>query len=606
MHSRLTRSTRPALSRVLAFAALAALLAVPAAASDGAPAQPVAQPLTLAYASQPVQGPFSLDFIDTDLVDVIKALAQQSGANIAVSGQVQGTITLSLSNVTLEQALTIVTKLGGVDYAKVDSTYVVGSAEEVQSLKAASFASRVVSLKHISADYARQTLGSAVPDVTVTAQPGTTAVVLVGPAGALDRAEEMLAQVDVAAPEAPPVTEVVSLQYAGADEAVTAVADAGLGVQVSRGPAGTLLLKGNGANVAAAKALIAAFDVAPAMGVAERIVYHVKYAVASELAETLAELLPGLQVTLGPRTITPFVTPPSGGAVSGMSGMSALAASGLAAPTTAATAGESAAPVTTLILSGSKALLARAEALLAQLDVSPPQISVSVTITEVSKDVEDRLGINWQDLAGLAGVAVGELPEGEVTDTPYSRSIKLGKFHRSHLQITGALNALVTERKASTLANPPTAMLDGREATIHSGEKIYYPQVVGYTALGGQIVQATEIDVGITLKVTPRIGPDRKVTMTVLPSISSITTSVFSGYPTITERSAVTTVRVADGETFALGGLVRDDETITVNKVPLLGDIPLIGDILFKSTSRKPHHSEVVVIITPTIVEDAA
>jgi type II secretory pathway component GspD/PulD (secretin) len=153
------------------------------------------------------------------------------------------------------------------------------------------------------------------------------------------------------------------------------------------------------------------------------------------------------------------------------------------------------------------------------------------------------------------------------------------------------------------MANPTVIILDGRQATIHAGDKIYYPQIVGRDPLGGQIVQATQIDVGISLIVNPRIGPDGNITLTLVPTVSAITQSVFEGYPTITERSTVTTVRVKSGETLAIGGLIRDDETITVNKVPLLGDIPIIGDLLFKSTVKHPVRSEVVIIITPEVVE---
>jgi len=610
MHSRLTRSTCPAtLVCALAIAALATMLGVPKAAATGAPASPASAPAAYAYAAQPEQAQkFSLDFIDTDLMDVIKALAQQSGANIAVSGKVQGKITLHLSNVSLEQALTIVTKLGGVDYAKVDSTYVVGSAEEVQSLKAASYTSRVVSLKHISPDYARGILGKVTPDVSVSSQPGTTAVVLVGPADALGRAERALTEADVPSPEAPPVTEAVSLKYLSADETADLLKTSAPKVEVSAGATGTVVLTGNGADVAAAKALLASMDVIPAAGVAENMAYVVKYAQPDELKDVLTKLVPGLLVTLGPRTVTPFVTPPTGGAATG-GGLAYLSGAQLQAQTGGATAGTASlasSPVTMIILSGSKSLLARALELLPVLDMPPRQVRIKVTITEVSRTAESRLGINWQDLAGAAGVVLGEMPEGEIGDTHNSRDIKLGHFSRSNLQIAGALNALITEGNARILANPTIAMLDGREATIHSGDKIYYPQVIGFTPLGGQIVQATEIDVGVTLKVNPRIGPDGTVTLTVLPSVSSIAPSVFSGYPTITERSAVTTVRVKDGETFVLGGLIRDDEIIIVNKVPLLGDIPVIGDLLFKSKDRKPSHSEVLVIITPEVVKDAA
>jgi type II secretory pathway component GspD/PulD (secretin) len=78
---------------------------------------------------------------------------------------------------------------------------------------------------------------------------------------------------------------------------------------------------------------------------------------------------------------------------------------------------------------------------------------------------------------------------------------------------------------------------------------------------------------------------------------------VFPGYPTILERSTVTTVRVKNGETFVIGGLVRDDEIVTSTRIPLLGDLPIVGR-LFRFDKRQPQHTEIVIAITPTIKQE--
>jgi type II secretory pathway component GspD/PulD (secretin) len=544
---------RAGLCLVVSALMLLPLLAVPAAAQP--PQDAAAAMHAMAPAADPAAKRFSLDFVATDMVDVLKALSAQSGANIALSGKVSGQVTLRLTDVTVEEALVVVTKLNGLDFALLDHTYVVGTPEEVKAI--------------------------------------------------------------VAVPPPPdmPQTRVVALKYMPPDDAIALLAAAEPGLQCSASPTGGLVLRATPAALDRAAALLAGVDVAPAVGVADRAVYTVKYAEPFELMETLKAVFPDRTVTPAPRSSTPVVTPGTGGTT--QAGMAALAAPQLSAQGqqtggAGAAAGQAGgtqekSPITKLVLSGAPSTLERAVKLCQELDVAPVQVKIAATITEVRTDVESRLGINWADLAGKAGIIIGEPSPGDFSSgladaTIAARDLKVAKIQRSHLNIAGAINALVTEGTARIMANPNITILDGRQATIHAGEKIYYPQVVGYTPLGGQIVQATEINVGVTLMVNPRVGPDGDVTLTLVPTISSITNSVFAGYPTITERSTVTTVRVRSGETLAIGGLIRDDETVTVTKVPLLGDIPIIGDLLFKSKVKHPFRSEVLIIITPEIV----
>lgn len=523
------------------------LLAAPALAqaSEGA-----ADSALAAAAAATAARRFSLDFVATDMVDVIKALSSQSGANIAVSNKVSGNVTLRLTDVSVEEALTVITKINGLEFALVGNTYVIGTPDEVKAL--------------------------------------------------------------VAVPPAPDVvqTRVIALKFLPPEDAIELLVQAEPKLKCSASATGGLILNGTGASLDRASVLLAGVDVAPAVGVAKHAIYTVQYADPQELATTLKAIFPDLVCTAAPRSATPIVTPGTGATLEG--GMASLAAPQLSATGQQGGAYSGGAggasgsqrneisPVTMIVLSGAPATVERAMALCKELDVAPRQVKISSTITEVRSDRQSRLGIDWNSLAGKVGITVGE----DSTATGL-RDLKVGKIMRSPLQISGAINALISEGSARIMANPSITILDGRQATIHAGDKIYYPQVIGYTPLGGQIVQATEINVGVTLMVNPRIGPEGDVTLTLVPTVSSITESVFSGYPTITERSTVTTVRVKSGETLAIGGLMRDDQSVTINKVPLLGDIPIVG-ALFKSKVTHPQRSEVVIIITPEIVEAAA
>jgi type II secretory pathway component GspD/PulD (secretin) len=122
-------------------------------------------------------GRFTLEFVDAELVDVFQALATQSGVNIAVSGSVKGKTTLRLRNVTLEQAMNIVTRLNGLDYAWVEAAYVVGTPEEVRAMRVSQLRTSVVVLEHVDPQYAQQVLAKLTPDVTVSTQEGVRSVV---------------------------------------------------------------------------------------------------------------------------------------------------------------------------------------------------------------------------------------------------------------------------------------------------------------------------------------------------------------------------------------------------------------------------------------------
>jgi len=563
---------------------------------------------------------FSLDFAATDIADVMKALAVQSGANVAVSSSAKGQVTLRLSEVDLDQALEIVTSLTGNDYACVNGAYIVGTREEVKKLAARSYATRTVQASNLGAEgvaQVMQTVGKAVPrsdEVSLAAIAGTGSFMLVGPVEAIDAVEAAISSADQQAASGPTPTEMVSLKYLPASQVKGMLSGAALDVAVSEGPPGTVILAASRATIEKAKEFIKAADVVPPINAAERYIYTVRYAEPGELAETLQKLVPGLAVVPGPRTFTPrLVAEKSGAAASAMEalaapafGASAEAGAGTAGQTgfgpgaTTARGGELA-PITVLILIGARHQIEEALKLCEQLDVAPRQIFISATITEVSRDKVTQLGIDWTGMGGTQ-VKWGESPAVAKGVAGNERDIEIGKWVRSPVVIESVLQALVTDNKAKILAKPNVALLEGRQATIHAGNTIYYNQTVGYSPISGMpIKQAGQIRAGVILMVTGRLSPDGCVTLTLVPTVSAVVGWV-DGLPNINERSTVTTVRVKSGESIVLGGLVQEDETITVTEVPFLSKLPVVGQF-FRHTRKNPIHRELLIVITPTIKE---
>ena len=603
---------------------LVLLLAVSAAMAQGKVATPeaeAARAATAGYgasgtgrgpaAGAPVStGRFTLEFVDAELVDVFQALATQSGVNVAVSGSVKGKTTLRLRNVTLEQAMNIVTRLNGLDYAWVEAAYVVGTPEEVRAMRVSQLRTSIVVLQHIQPEYAQEVLSKLTPDVTVSTQKGIRSVLLLGTEPSLAKAQRALAEIDVMPLPQPPTTETVPVRYMKAEEMAEMIEAALPEVKVQPGPQpNSLLITADSMQWESVRSMLASVDAPPPPAQATQAIYHVRYCSPSELLTSLQSLVPDVQVSLAPRTFTPSVAKPSGGVGGTAQLLSAPQFGGSGAGGGYGAEAEAAgAPVTALILSGAPWTVEHALEILENLDRAPRQIHIEAMITEVSREDITRLGIDWGPTEdpglGATGVpfVIGEgIPVDAPTDIPF-KDLRLGKIQRSYLQWSASIRALEEEGRARVLSNPSVTTLDGRQTALHTGETYYYEVAVAAATTGGIVKDIRTFDVGVSLIVNPRVNEDGLITLTISPTVAALRGTSEFALPVVTERSVVTTVRVRNGETAVIAGLVSDTEQIIVKKIPFLGDIPILGE-LFKSRERRPSHREILIFVTPTIVE---
>jgi type II secretory pathway component GspD/PulD (secretin) len=555
-------------------------------------------------------GRFSLDFVDADVIDVLKSMAAQSGANIAVSSEVSGKVTLSLSNVTLEEALRIVTLAAGVDYAIVDRAYIVGTPENIRAMRVADLKSRAVVLQYLKPKEAQTLLGRLTPEITVSIQEGTPIVLLLGPEKALDKAEAALHELDMPPPPMPPVTEVIHFTYVTADQVKEYLTTLASALIVQPGPTpNSLVVTGDPTLLATAKGFVQAVDVKPAPGEGETKFYLIKYVDPDEAQARLSTMLPDLQVTAMPRSKTPIIQLRAQG---GAGGTAALIGTPAVSGTGGASGGAGAVgtgqaqaetgPITMLALSGAAPQVARGLELLRQMDVAPGQVAIRAMITQVRQSEVEKLGIEWSGL-GTAGTS---LTLTEAGDPETGRPIHLGRFTRNPLAIASTIRALSKRDRAKILSEPRTVVLDGRQATFHSGQTIFFETTIATGITGTPIFDIRQVDVGVTMVVTPRINPTDdggEITLTVAPTVSSASPSAFSSIPLIDERSTITTVRVKNGETIVIAGLMEDQQSVTVTKVPFLSDIPLLGPLFFRHVDREPIHNELLIFITPEILK---
>lgn len=265
-----------------------------------------------------------------------------------------------------------------------------------------------------------------------------------------------------------------------------------------------------------------------------------------------------------------------------------------------------------LIITDYPQMLNRVKEVIEAIDVQPIQVLIEAKLVDItSKDLEN-LGVTWSadykpvgDVKGLFGRNTGYQEELKTTTTLAgpSSSLSGGQFKIDTLtfkglSITATLDALIQDQKAHLLASPSIATLNGKEARIIIGEKYPYKEKTQTTT--GTTETTKFVDVGTTLRVTPQVSPDGYITMRVHPEVSSVSASLDAG-PRITTREADATIRVKDGQTIVIGGLLKKQDDKIVNRIPILGYIPIVG-LLFSDRSSDLSQTELAVFITPHII----
>ena len=253
---------------------------------------------------------------------------------------------------------------------------------------------------------------------------------------------------------------------------------------------------------------------------------------------------------------------------------------------------------------------------IASLDVSVPQVMLEVEMLDVSKNTVDKLGVNWPTTLASLNVVGSRNTAFPFFGNKAAQGIASTHFAASALTFIGAtltLDFLRTQSDTKILARPRIMTLNNETAEI----KIVTNEAVGSlqsqtgTSQPLTTVSAERIETGVSLRVTPQINLDAgDITMFINPVVKDTTTSTLSvSFKDPEERSTKSIVRVKDGETVIIGGLIRNEVTRQETKVPIFGDIPLIGR-LFRhvggttSNPDKNRQRELLIFITPHIIKD--
>ena len=243
--------------------------------------------------------------------------------------------------------------------------------------------------------------------------------------------------------------------------------------------------------------------------------------------------------------------------------------------------------------------------LIQELDKPKSQVLIKVAFVELTHNDNSNLGIDAVFSGSIGGGEGNALTAGTAFDLGGSG----GLMQLNYDDVSVSMNALAEEGKVEILSRPSILTRNNREALISVGSLVPFMQTGNVNSVTGvQIPQYEYEPIGISLRVTPYITPHGLVELSLFPEISETTgdkIEVSEGLqlPVFATRSAQTVVVTPNGKTVIIGGLMQDNKVETVRKVPLLGDIPILGS-LFRHKEMKDTKTELLIFLTPFIVKN--
>jgi type IV pilus assembly protein PilQ len=268
-----------------------------------------------------------------------------------------------------------------------------------------------------------------------------------------------------------------------------------------------------------------------------------------------------------------------------------------------------------LLITDYPAVVIDLAALLVEMDAPERVVQIEARIVETKLDSQTRLGFAWPSAVStkIAG-AVDGVSSGTGTSvintSTGSIDLETGRWIWGTLsvdQLSAVLNLLEQNGNSKLLSDPKLVTVENHEAEIKIATVIPVQTINRFTeaAATQDIVTFQDFEVGISLKVTPRINGDGNITLDVEPTVEDIigySGPVGNQKPITTTRSVRTRVTVKDGETAAIGGLLKEDVIQRTQRFPLLGHIPLLGKALFTNTSSEKSTTDLIILITPHVL----
>ena len=618
---------------------VAAVLAFAAALAYAQPKAPDSSP-----AANP-PGTHTLNMKDADIQALIATVSEITGKNFIVGPNVQGKVTVvsarPMKPDEIYDVFLSVLRVHG--YAAIPSGSMIkivpeavaqqdgsGGLNGTHPHEADEIVTQIVPVKHVSATELVPILRPLMPQgAQLIAHPASNSLVISDRAGNVERMISIIRRIDTVSDSG---VDVIPLQHANAAEVArilgqlsdTKGADAADAPHVLADErTNSILLSGGKSGRLRLRALIAHLDT-PIVDGGETQVVYLNYANAKDLVP----ILEGVAATLTGDA------PPNAKAAAGAAGSTAANAS---TATIQAHEGDNA-----LVISAPPAVIRSLQAVIRQLDIRRAQVLIEAVIAEVSDETANELGIQWQvpigDKSHVVGGTnftgntpgnnifnvIGGLNASGAPQSTVGNGFNLGYLEsityngKQLLSLGGLVSALRSNGKNNILSTPSVMTLDNQEAMIKVGQEV--PFVTGsyttntggssgtsgtMTGIGNPFQTIQRKDVGLTLTVTPHVNSGDAVRLDIHQEVSSLLPPVQGAVDLVTnKRELKTTVLVKNDSVLVLGGLISDNVKDSVQKVPALGDIPLIGN-LFRYRSNDHTKQDLMVFLHPRILRDA-
>lgn len=237
--------------------------------------------------------------------------------------------------------------------------------------------------------------------------------------------------------------------------------------------------------------------------------------------------------------------------------------------------------------------------------IDKPHILVllETRLVEISMDRLDKYGLNWELLTQGPGDGGGLMAGIIIPERPLKNGLKFDGTTRSAVTLTAAIDLMASNGDARILMDSKLTTTNNREASLHIGETVpYVIQSYNLASSGGANQQIEKENVGVILTMTPTINEKNQITLTLSPEVSSIM-GWRSDVPLVRVRKTSTTVRVENGQKVLLAGLMSEEKSEDVSKLPILGDIPIIG-LLFQNKRIENKKTNLIIEVTPRIIND--
>jgi general secretion pathway protein D len=602
-----------------------------------------ASPPSKAAAAHP-SGPdmVTLNFVNADIEGVVKAVGEITGKNFVLDPRVKGTVNIisakPISRSLVYQVFLSALRLQG--FAAVEDRGMVMIVPEIEAKTHHSptfgpqqsrrgggqiVETQVFRLQHESAAQLMPVLRPLItPNNSITAYPSSNTLVVTDYASNLQRIAKIIESVDqpvdsgsimIPLEHASALDVAQTIGHLLAEPARAADPTSRLTVAADARSNSVLATAGDPARLRRVRELVAMLDTPTSAGGNIHVIY-LKNADATKLADVLRSIYTGESTTAPTHASTPLGTNAPKQAASAQAGSSQP---GIiqADPAT-----------NSLIITAPDAVYNNLRATVEKLDVRQAQVYVQALIAEVSANKAAEFGIQWQDLAaagkstaqviggtnfGTAGqniLSISQNPAGAAQGL--NLGVMKGTVTIGGVQILNMgllMRALETDADANILSTPTLLTLDNEEAKIVIGQNV--PFITGSYAVSAAATTPTPFqtierkDVGITLKIKPQISEGDTVRLQISQEVSSVDNSSNPAGIITNKRSVDSTVLVNDGQIVVIGGLIQDTVSDGVNKVPGLGDLPLIGS-LFRYTTRSRKKTNLMIFLRPTVLRTAA